>query len=220
MGLEYLKRSVGHDASHLAKAVGWKFAVDNAEALSKLLAKARARKKKAPNYETLRRTAEASLPPIQILEAKRRKTGDQTVFRRVGTVVKNNKYTRRDEESLFLEASVNVSTRSLANCMQIGWQLHIPYFLSRQMVEVVKFHRGLHDIPDSETLEVNLGIDGVQECNSTQRSLNIFACQFRGCRNVYPLIIQRPTRLVKSAFGKREGKRALAELVKAFKVDK
>ena len=43
-----------------------------------------------------------------------------------------------------------------------------------------------------ETRNVILSMDGVQECNSSSRSLQILSMQFEDCFEVYPCIISRP----------------------------
>jgi len=92
--------------------------------------------------------------------------------------------------------------------------IHYVSVPSQQMAQVVNFHQELHE-GAANTSTVLLGIDGVSEAKSNRFSLNVFAIQFVGCRNVYPLVIQRPIRVT----GKEEAARALAEVVDQLKYE-
>ena len=37
-----------------------------------------------------------------------------------------------------------------------------------------------------------MSIDGVNETNSTSRSLQVISMQFEGCKEIYPMVISRP----------------------------
>ena len=39
---------------------------------------------------------------------------------------------------------------------------------------------------------INLSLDGVQECNSSNASIDVFCVNFKNCRNIYPIKLIRP----------------------------
>jgi hypothetical protein len=49
-----------------------------------------------------------------------------------------------------------------------------------------KTHRNSHD------KSIVLSIDGVSECNSSSRSLEVLSMKFLGCKDIYPCLISRP----------------------------
>lgn len=82
------------------------------------------------------------------------------------------------------------------------------------METLIGFHRQIHG-DGVNVSSVAVGVDGVQEAKSSKVSLNIFAIKFSGCRNIYPLTIQRPE--PSAGVAKDEAKRYLIELVKQLK---
>ncbi|MEE9365195.1 MAG: hypothetical protein V3W44_00775, partial [Dehalococcoidales bacterium] len=75
---------------------------------------------------------------------------------------------------------------------------------------MIDFHRKRHKLPPDAPLQANIGIDGIQEAAANKVSLNVFALQFYGCRNVYPLLVQRPTMASKITYNKEQAELALA----------
>lgn len=87
--------------------------------------------------------------------------------------------------------------------------------ISFQILEVLKFHQGIHPGREAAT-EVNLGVDGIKESNSSKVSLNVFAVKFPDCRNVYNVAIQRPSHM-SAADKDEEARSTLVDLVSQFK---
>ena len=85
------------------------------------------------------------------------------------------------------------------------------------MCDVIAFHQAIHDsVSDVNVSVADFSVDGVKECNSNKVSLNVHSIRFTGCRNIYPLLIQRPV-LMTSDDGKEEAQRGLKMLVDDLK---
>lgn len=72
------------------------------------------------------------------------------------------------------------------------------------MKDVNAFHKALHpgqDDVNTETLIVSN--DGVTEANSNKITLEVWSIKYRGCNQVYPIRIGRPTRKGKEALKKK-----------------
>ena len=73
------------------------------------------------------------------------------------------------------------------------WHWNI-FFWHLQAKDILRIHHECYR--DHDSIEHNngvvLSVDGVNECNSTSRSLEILSMQFANCNQVYPCIIFRP----------------------------
>ena len=60
-----------------------------------------------------------------------------------------------------------------------------------QADDILKQHKNICPFHSTAPL-ITLSLDGVQESNSTNTTLEVFTIRFKGCRNIYPLKIVRP----------------------------
>lgn len=58
------------------------------------------------------------------------------------------------------------------------------------MKDVSSIHESI--CPNHQSRDVQLSLDGVQECRSNSVSLDVYSVKIEGCRNIYPLKIVRP----------------------------
>lgn len=62
-----------------------------------------------------------------------------------------------------------------------------------QVQGIIGLHKRIALQHETEDLkEVEVSVDGVNECNSTSRSLEILSLRFVSCRNIYVSMIARP----------------------------
>jgi hypothetical protein len=55
---------------------------------------------------------------------------------------------------------------------------------------IIDLHRKTH--PKEHNKSIVLSIDGVSECNSSSRSLEVMSMKFMGCKEIFPCLISRP----------------------------
>ena len=69
-----------------------------------------------------------------------------------------------------------------------------------QVKDIVQLHRDTctrhSDLPMTD---VTMSIDGVNECNSSSRSLQVVSLRFNGCKEIYSCLISRPEVFQKKA---------------------
>lgn len=136
-------------------------------------------KKQPPTYATVHRWATRIQPVVSVMHLTQNRLTGQSTRTFGDAVVQPSD----DEEILFMEARMDLK-------------------------EVAQFHVGVHG-GLADVSEVRLSVDGVQEANANKVSLNVLSIQFPGCRNIYPVCIQRPAR----GTDKEEARRALEDLV-------
>lgn len=165
-----------HKVSNEAASCLWEFFKANCEKMHNL-------SEQLVKFNQIRRRAEVLLPPITFsYVCVNEETDEQLTFEEQPSISCVEGFKRLYEIGA---VKVNI-TKVLQHCNN-AVLIHV-----FQIQDIRNFHCTLHGIDDSIQLEAMFSTDGMQECNSSSRSLNIFSLKFDGCCHVYPVAIIRP----------------------------
>lgn len=155
---QWILAEIDHCVSKTANEAFWKISCFFFPKLEAALG----RKKKIPQFKSIRRNIHKNLlPPIQLnIGYRDRSTGELTVVK--DTVTPLKRFSPTKYEKLY----------------EIG-------FVNIEDIKAIHSNHG-HD-----EHEVMMSLDGVSESKSTTVSLDVYSVKFKGCRCIYPLKIIR-----------------------------